>query len=191
MPATLGQKLTAARERRGLSIEDVAHETRISPQRLRQIEAGDVAGFGSMTYARSFIRAYSEFLEVDAESFIEGLPEGLLGGQRDYRYLTESHGPWVPERRQRDREADVASPTTLRRIKSPLPAGLGVFAVLLVGTAIWGHHVAQTQAEKEPAALKALPVEDRSEAAPSSTASGPAVAKKMDFPTFVRKAGSL
>jgi cytoskeletal protein RodZ len=153
MPTSFGQLLTAAREKRGLSLEDAAHETRIPAQRLRYLEAGNFAAFGSMTYARSFIRQYSGFLEVDATAILEELPEGALGGERDYRYLTRSHGAWL---RDHDGAPDrITAPSALRTrsIKSPLPAALAVFALVLIGTAIWGMQLAETRRQIVPAAL--------------------------------------
>lgn len=184
MPATFGQMLTAAREKRGLSIEDAAHETRIPAQRLRLLEADNIAGFGSMTYARSFVRAYSEFLELDPTSFLEELPGGVLGGERDYRYLTESHGAWLRERAPRTDRITAPASRRLQSIKSPLPAALTVFVLVLAGTAMWGMHVAEMQAKVEPSALKALPVDDDTpevlgEPLPLSS---PVKSRQVDFP---------
>lgn len=195
MPATFGQKLTAAREQRGLSFEDAAHETRIPAQRLRLLESGNFAAFGSMTYARSFIRAYSDFLGVDATAILENLPEGALGGEQDYRYLTRSQGAWLRERDTHGERVTVASAKRVRSIKSPLPAGITVFVLILAGTAMWGKHMAELRQKLEPAALKALPVEDdEKDAAAIPEATGvtlPPVAsrpKQIDFPVSVRKA---
>lgn len=94
----LCEKLRTAREARGLSLADVAHVTRIPVTRLSLLEEGNYAAFGSMTYARSFIRTYSRYLDVDAQSVIEGLPQPVLGGSTDYRHLTQSYGPWINQR---------------------------------------------------------------------------------------------
>lgn len=161
MTAAFGQLLSAAREKRGLSLEDTAHETRIPVQRLRYLEAGNIAAFGSLTYARSFLRQYSDFLGVDASEVLEELPEGALGGERDYRYLTQSQGPWLRESAsQAERVATPVVGGRVRSIKSPLPAALAVFMFILAGTVMWGRHVADLRSREEPAALKALPVDD-------------------------------
>ncbi|MDZ4401998.1 helix-turn-helix domain-containing protein [Prosthecobacter sp.] len=194
MPATFGQMLTAAREKRGLSIEDAAHETRIPAQRLRHLESGNFAAFGNMTYARSFIRQYSDFLGVDASAMLEELPEGALGGERDYRYLTHSHGPWLRERAARTERVTAPAASRVQSIKSPLPAAIAVFVLILAGTAMWGKHVADMRRQVEPAALKALPVEGDEAVSPSVTSSPTTVdtaavkTKHVDFPVSVRKA---
>lgn len=195
MPATFGQKLTAAREQRGLSLEDAAHETRIPAQRLRLLEAGNFAGFGSMTYARSFIRAYGDYLDVDATTILESLPEGVLGGELDYRYLTRSQGAWLRERDAHVERITAPAAGRVRSIKSPLPAGIAVFVLILVGTGMWGKHMAESRQKLEPAALKALPVEDDVKAPPmvqkpTGVTMTPVASKlkQIDFPVSVRKA---
>ena len=160
-PTAFGRRLIHARETRGLSLADAAHETRIRARELRWLEEGNIAAFGCMTYARSFVRAYSTFLQIDATTYLRSLPaRGALGGSRDYRYLTESHGAWL-------REHECASPSRLRaapqapvlqQIKSPIPAGVRAFAVMLAATAFWGMHLADVHADvKSYAPVKPLP----------------------------------
>jgi len=155
MASPLGQRLKAARERRCLSLPDAAHATRIPVIRLLHLEQDNYAAFGSLTYARAFLRVYSRFLAVDAEEMLEDLPGGVLGGPRDYRYLTDSHGPWVPPRDVRVQH--LASPVYRRQAKkSPVPAGIAIFVLVLAGTGIWGKYVADENAslarhQQEPA----------------------------------------
>ena len=191
MTASFGQMLIAAREKRGLSIEDAAHETRIPVQRLRYLESGNIAAFGSLTYARSFMRQYSDFLDVDASTMLEELPESALGGERDYRYLTQSQGPWLREAATGAERSTAPATSQVRTIKSPLPAAIGVFVFVLAGTAMWGNHVAKMHRKVEPAALKALPFEDDepTNAAPAAASNGADIAhlkaKQVSLP--VRK----
>lgn len=140
MAQTLGQKLCEARERRGLSLLDAAHRTRVPVHRLMQLERDNYAAFGSMTYARAFLRLYSEFLQVDAAEMLEDLPPGVLGGARDYRYLVEAYGPWVSAPGSPHRLA----PPSFRRttVKSHFSAGMLIFGSLLVVSWMWGSYVA-------------------------------------------------
>ena len=195
MTASFGQMLIAAREKRGLSIDDAAHETRIPVQRLRYLETGNIAAFGSLTYARSFIRQYSDFLGVDAATILEELPEGVLGGERDYRYLTQSQGPWLRERAVRTERITAPAASRVQSIRSPVPAAIVVFVFILAGVAMWGKHVADMHNQVDPAAMKALPVTDddspTSAPAPTVTSTPDKVnlkSKHVDFPVSVRKA---
>lgn len=144
MPPSIGPQLRSAREKRGLSLLDAAHLTRIPAQRLMHLEQDDFASFGSLTYARSFLRVYSTFLGVDAQAMLEELPSGRLGGSRDYRYLTDNHGPWVLPRG--NRLAKLSQQARRHPTRSPVTAGIAIFVLMLVGTGIWGSHVAQEKA---------------------------------------------
>ncbi len=95
MEPSLGQQLKKARLDRGLSLAAVAHATRIPEDHLQFLEEDNFAAFGNMVYARSFARIYSNYLEVDASGIMALLPKPVLGGARDYTYLTRSYGPWV------------------------------------------------------------------------------------------------
>lgn len=120
------EKLKAARESRGLSLADAAHKTRIPISRLVQLEEGNYAAFGSMAYARSFLRSYSKFLEVDADEVILGLPTPVLGGPDDYRHLTDSFGPWVVKRGQLGASGGIS-------VKSRSPAVAALVLTIVVG----------------------------------------------------------
>ena len=155
MASPLGQKLKAAREQRGLSLLDVSHATKIPVQRLHFLEQDNYAGFGSMAYARAFLRRYSDFLQINAEDMLSDLPGGVLGGPRDYRYLTENHGPWVASRAERvGRLSSPVAKRTSRR--SPVPAGIFIFVLALVGTGIWGKYVAEERLEQEKSAPQSV-----------------------------------
>ena len=61
----IGQRLREAREAKGLSLEQVAAETRIQERYLTVIEAGDFAALPSRTYAIGFTRTYARTLGLD------------------------------------------------------------------------------------------------------------------------------
>ena len=142
MLLTLGQRLKAAREARGLSLADAAHETRVPAQRLQHLENDNIAAFGSMAYARAFLKLYSTYLDVDADEVLVDLPPPVLGGEQDYRYLTESHGTWLRERaRSPVRLSDAAPSSRVQAIKSPLPAAIAVFVCVLAVAGLYGSYV--------------------------------------------------
>jgi cytoskeletal protein RodZ len=145
MNLTLGQRLKAAREARGLSLADAAHETRIPAQRLIHLEAENYPSFGSMTYARSFLKLYSDYLDVNAAEVLEELPSAVFGGPQDYRHLVDSFGPWLREKPQRMEK--LADPVVgrVQTIKSPVPAALAVFICVLAASGIFGKYVMDSQ----------------------------------------------
>jgi cytoskeleton protein RodZ len=59
VPSRPGERLRAAREARGLSLDEVASRTRVPLRHLEALEAGDYSGLPSGTYAVGFARAYA------------------------------------------------------------------------------------------------------------------------------------
>lgn len=74
----LGAALRAEREKRGLSIEDVANHLKIGVRLLRALEEGDAASLPHLAYARGFIRSYASYLGMAAEEVNEAVC--ALGG---------------------------------------------------------------------------------------------------------------
>ncbi|HUN94550.1 MAG TPA: helix-turn-helix domain-containing protein, partial [Burkholderiaceae bacterium] len=61
-----GAALCAARERRGLTIGDIASRLHLHPRQVRALEAGDIAALPRAPYARGFLRNYARELDLDA-----------------------------------------------------------------------------------------------------------------------------
>lgn len=74
----LGAALRAEREKRGLSIEDVANHLKIGARLLRALEEGDASSLPHLAYAKGFIRSYSSYLGMAAEEVNEAVC--ALGG---------------------------------------------------------------------------------------------------------------
>lgn len=65
-----GTQLRAARERAGWTIERLAAELCLPPERLRALEADDHASFGGVVYVRGYLRRAAALLELSAEELI-------------------------------------------------------------------------------------------------------------------------
>lgn len=87
--ATIGQQLAGAREKAEISIEDAAHDTRIHANILLSIEEDDFSMFPSVAYARSFIRNYSEYLEVDLSREMQALDSSVTGRLSENELMNE------------------------------------------------------------------------------------------------------
>ena len=71
----LGALLRKEREKRGLTIDDVARRLKIMPRQLTALEEGDIEALPHMAYAKGFIRSYATFLGIskeDAQKAFEG-----------------------------------------------------------------------------------------------------------------------
>jgi cytoskeletal protein RodZ len=85
-PQGIGARMRAAREAKGLSLEQVAAETRIPQRHLMAIEAGDFAKLPARTYAVGFSRTYAKTLGLDQdEAVAEVRAEFDTQGDDDYR----------------------------------------------------------------------------------------------------------
>lgn len=68
---TLGSKLRAAREIKGVDISTAAEKTKILGHILRELEADDFHSIAAPIYAKGFIRSYSAYLGIDPQSLLE------------------------------------------------------------------------------------------------------------------------
>src|SRR4029450_3238489 len=65
-----------AREARGLTLSDAAKGTRIAERYLRALEAiAPLDEFPAPVYARSFLRAYAEFLDLETDGIVRRFDE--------------------------------------------------------------------------------------------------------------------
>jgi cytoskeletal protein RodZ len=70
-PGDLGRKLREARERRGLSLRQIASATKISLLTLEALERNDVARLPGGIFSRSFVRSYALEVGLDPEATIQ------------------------------------------------------------------------------------------------------------------------
>jgi cytoskeleton protein RodZ len=65
--SSLGRLLTAAREEKGLNIEDVTKQLRMSAHQIKALENDDFRALPNPMYTRGFIRNYARLLQLDPE----------------------------------------------------------------------------------------------------------------------------
>lgn len=63
----IGSALKAAREKKGLALDAVARQTRISKRYLEALESDRFEEFPALVYLRGFLKSYCEFLEAPFE----------------------------------------------------------------------------------------------------------------------------
>lgn len=78
----IGGQLKAAREAAGFTVDDVVFKTQLPRSVVIALEAEDFHAFTSPVYARSFLAQYSDYLNVDAQPWVEALQPGafMAGG---------------------------------------------------------------------------------------------------------------
>jgi len=80
MSLTLGEKLRQAREARGLSISQIAEQTRISALYLRCIESDDFRTLPGGIFNKGFVKSFAKSVGVDEQEALQDYAQ-LVGGQ--------------------------------------------------------------------------------------------------------------
>jgi cytoskeletal protein RodZ len=94
---TAGERLRAAREKTGLSLEDVAAQTRIPQRHLAAIETGDWDSLPAPTYTIGFAKSYASAVGLDRVEIGNQLREEM-GGQRFAANAADVFEPADPRR---------------------------------------------------------------------------------------------
>lgn len=109
MPS-VGEQLRQGRERRQLSVTEVANSTNIKSDYIRAMEEGDWGTFSAPVYIKGFVRTYATHLKLDVSTIVSDLeaelsanpelsePPSLTGGRRgvvDWVMLQFSRVRWV------------------------------------------------------------------------------------------------
>lgn len=92
-----GQRLRRAREAAGMTIEQLAAETRIPQRHIETIERGDFATLPSRTYATGFSRTYARAVGLDENDVLAQL-RAELGQSGHERMATPRYEPGDPAR---------------------------------------------------------------------------------------------
>lgn len=95
--ATAGERLRAAREQKGLGLEDIAAQTRIPLRHLESIERGEWDKLPAPTYSIGFARSYASCVDLDRTEIADQL-RGEMGGQRPTSSTAEVFEPADPAR---------------------------------------------------------------------------------------------
>lgn len=74
----IGQKLKAAREEMGVSIEEVAEDLKIRPSQIENIEVGNSKAFDDVFYLKYFIRDYAKYLGLNKDDLVDEFNEYLF-----------------------------------------------------------------------------------------------------------------
>src|SRR5688500_2509716 len=71
MSLSLGEKLRQAREARGLSLSEVAEQTRISSQYLQSIENDEYGILPGGIFNKGFVKSFAKFVGVNEQEALE------------------------------------------------------------------------------------------------------------------------
>lgn len=122
MSLTLGEKLRQAREDRGLTISEVAEQTRISALYLESIENNDYRTLPGGIFNKGFVKSYARHVGLNEQDALQ-----------DYAALLSEQGSDVGD----DPKTYRPEVLTDDRSRSGLFPTL-IFSVIIVGLMVWG-----------------------------------------------------
>jgi len=68
---TIGQKLEAARQAKGVTVSEAGRATKILSKFIEAMEADDFGALSAPVYAKSFIKMYAQYLGMDARPLVD------------------------------------------------------------------------------------------------------------------------
>lgn len=169
----IGRTLLEARERLGLTLEEVERATRIRVHHLRALEAGDLEALPSPVQARGFLKNYADFLGLDPDALLLQYASALQARRsrpKAARPLTSLGG----------RPSARAASHRPRWLSADLFVAAGITLAVLV-VLVWGiARVMAAVGERTRAAVDTLAV-----ATPSPTPTGtPSLLEGAELPTL-------
>ena len=169
----VGMALREARERLGMSVNDIADRVKFAPKQVEALEANDFVHLPRATFLRGFVRSYARVVQLDEAVLIAALP-------------VES----APQTVARPPVMNVAFPAmqSLRRVNALWLAGaLGVVLVLVLFILLYDGGPAATPTEVVVESLP-LPAPDAAASAvaavaavqPDEVAKAPAIVRTTE-----------
>jgi len=131
MAQTLGEKLRQAREERGVSISEVAEQTRISPLYIDCIEKDNYKPLPGGIFNKGFIKSYAKYVGVDEQDALRDYAE-LMAHTEDAE--PEQPRSYRPEVLTDERPISAMMPTII--IAGVMLAVMST-AILLLVNYVW------------------------------------------------------
>lgn len=180
---SVGGQLKAAREKRGLSLDQAQKQTRIYSSVLLSLEEGRCDDMLTAVYVKGFLKKYADFLGLDSRTLLK---------EYDVLHQSPRHGAEAPAQVRENAGSPVLRPKTSIKLRTISSSGmlrrLG-FAVLIILALLLvvntGRKMAKraSTARKQPAsaASKTKPAQEASRKA-HSVKSQPAPESALEVP---------
>jgi len=151
--SSIGGRLRAAREARGLSLQDIANQSRIPVRHLQHVEQEEWDDLPGVTYCVGFVRAYANAVGLDGPEYGREVRD-LIGGTRRRVPAADYYEPADPAR---------VPPRSLAII-----AGIVAIA-LVIGYALWrGTLNTIDQPQESPPPVASAPPPQQQQQAPAT-----------------------
>src|SRR3954469_23844371 len=159
LTGNLGKKLREARERRGVSLRQIADRTKIAVSVLEGLERNDISRLPGGIFGRAFVRSFAAEIGLDPEATIEEFM-----GQFPQDSVTVGHprSEQSGDKATLDSDRRMAS-TLLRLLAMSIPVAIAVMYFSTVGRPARPAVIDQAVAPQQPGAepVPAVPAGDR------------------------------
>jgi len=147
-----GSKLKAAREKRNLTENEVSKSLLISKQIISDLENNDYSRIAALVYARGYLKAYAEFLELPIDSILEEFEKMHVFTEQKQTYHSKHAGAELLQKNNILSKLHNKFGRKLWIIAAVVLLVIILFAVIL-------HKPAKSSLANDEA-LKAIPVEN-------------------------------
>lgn len=94
-PETFGLSLRRARQHRGISLDEIAAATNVKLERWEEMERNDFTLWPTGVYARTWIRAYAEYIGLDADRVVDDFCRWFPQGDRRAETAMRRHAALI------------------------------------------------------------------------------------------------
>jgi cytoskeletal protein RodZ len=126
----LGSKLKRAREERGVSLNEIATVTKISPAALEALERNDYTRLPGGIFSRSFVRAYATAVGLDPDATVNEFLVEVTKSEREAEQRARARRPEISD-------DDRAFLERQQRAVRVLRLGLLVVVIVALGLVVY------------------------------------------------------
>lgn len=143
----IGEKLKASREEKGLSLEEVSEDLKVSVKDLDNIEKGNRKTFDDIYVLRKSIYDYAKYLGLDYDSLIDEFNEYMF----EYTSRIPSEViERISKQKEKEEEKQKVSPYTSlnrKKVSKKLIIGIiiGILVISVITVVLVNHNKAKTK----------------------------------------------
>jgi len=158
----IGELLQDAREKKGISLDVISKETKISVRQLRALEEGDFSCFAGKVYLKGALRNYAEAVGIDCRELFALYEHNIS------KNIPAADGKKVELSKKGEDTAKIDK-MFVRKAKRPFPAStliwLAVFIVVIGGSIWYSYQQVNQNRETVSYPSEVIPDEEKKDAA--------------------------
>jgi len=130
----IGEKLKTSREEKGLSLQEVSEDLKITEKDLRNIEQGNQKAFVDIYVLRNCIYDYAKYLGLDYEQIIDEFNEYMF--EYTSRIPVEAIERISKQKEKEESNKEALSPYTSQNLENPKKKWIVIVGIVILVLAI-------------------------------------------------------